>query len=170
MKKILILLLFCNSSFAQEAQGFKIVENSITWKHVYNADLSQDQIKSQLLADPYLNPIGQNFAGESNPKKMECKEATAIYWDAQLYYFARIQFKEGKYLVEVSNFQLIPNYSINFNGVESTKNPEALESFVLKNQNQEFKPGKLHQNALECLGQFLLQKFNFQEKSTAVEW
>ncbi len=169
MKKLLLLLFISTASFSQES-NFTISEGALSWKHVFKADLSQEEIKSQLLADPFLNPIASNFTGESNPIKLKCNAPTAIYFNAQLVYFARIQFKEGRYLVEVSNFQLIPNQVINFDGVESTANPESLDAYVIKNNSPELRQGNLHKNALECLDKFLLDKFTFQDKKMASDW
>lgn len=170
MKKLILILFICTAGFSQEAKNFKLQDNSLVWDHVFNSDLSQEKIKSILEADPFLNPLAANFSGESNPIKLNCEETTAIYWDAQLYYFARIQFKEGKYKVEVSNFQLLPSYSINLAGIQTSTTAEGLDKYIVKHNKPEIRSGSMHQNALECLDQYLLQKFSFQEDPDQNNW
>lgn len=170
MKAFLLLLLISLPGIAQETHNFELKDNSLIWQHVFESELSQEEIKSILEADPLLNPLAATFIGQSNPTGLKCEGTTAIYFDAQVFYFAQLQFKEGRYKVEISNFQLIPDYTVSIYGVESGSGAEPLDKYVIKNNSPTIRPGTMHQNALNCLHEHLMQKFSFQQPEEGNDW
>ncbi len=168
MKVLFLFILFSLSlqGLAQLNPNYHLEERSLSWTYVFESDLNQQEIQKILQADPQLNPISTNFNGQSVPIRMECEDTVAIYFESPLSYFATIQFKEGRYKVEVSNITLYPNFSMHIGMVQSSNNPEAFERYLVKNNRAELRSGSLHQTALDCLDDYLLEKFKFQKMSS----
>lgn len=164
--KVLFIIIFCSFSlpgFAQINPNFHLDERLLSWSYVFTSDLSQQEIQNILRTDPHLNPISNNFTGQSIPARLKCDDTVAIYFEAPLSFFANIQFKEGRYKVEISNITLSPTYTMNLGIVQTSNTPEALERYVVKNNSAELRSGSLHQTALDCLDAYLLEKFLFDE-------
>jgi len=161
--KIIFYLLFSSVLTAQNSENFSIENSKVIWEHVYSANISQEEIKEILSKDAILSPIATNFTGTTNPVDPNCQESQAIFMYGQLQYFATIDFKEGKYRVTVSGIQIIPSNTISLYGVESTTNPSAYESFIIKNSRDDFRGNNMAQNSLNCLNNYFLTTFEFKE-------
>jgi hypothetical protein len=87
--------------------------------------------------------------------------------DGQFQYFSTIDFKEGRYRVQVNNIQIIPSMTLSIGGVRSSEAPVAYSDIMLRNDNT-FRKNKLAQRSLECVDQYFLNKFAFI--STENDW
>jgi hypothetical protein len=168
MKKfILIAFLIPIFSISQEHQNFKNENNILTWEKVYESDLNSTEISEILTKDAVLNSLSEGFTGQSIPEKIKCEARQAIFMDGSFQYYASIEFKEGRYRVQVSSIELIPSITIALYGVRSSEGPEAYSGYILKN-NGDWRTNTLAQNSIACLNQYFSNKFEFT--STEKDW
>lgn len=133
MKKLLFLIPFISFVFFANGQGqegyFSIKDNFIVWTKIYDTIPDLEAMKK--------NPILE-FASEtsgsikkSNPiplTKRKLDEITGSF---------RIDQKDGRYKVEVSNIRITPSYTISLYGISSTDSDYSLEEAGL-NKKFEF--------------------------------
>lgn len=161
MKKfILIAFLIPLFSFSQEHQNFKIENNILTWEKVYDSNLNSTEISVILKKDAVLNSLSESFTGQSTPQKIKCAETQAIFMDGSFQYYASIEFKEGRYRVQVSNIEVIPSMTIELYGVRSSEGPDPYSGIILK-KDKNFRKNNMAQRSLECLNEYFSNKFEF---------
>lgn len=159
---IYILFVVGFSLKAQDRGNFKVENGQIVWQKIYHTSLSEDQIKKAIQADPILNPMAADLSGTSNPVKVDCNKSLPIYMDGQVQYFGRIEVKEGRYRITVSNINIIPSMTISFMGARSGENPTPLETYQIRTRDQQLKNNSLATNTIGCLDAYFWKTFAFR--------
>lgn len=163
MKKTLLLLLFIPFlSFSQKQ--LEIENGEIIWQKVYETNLTKEEIKSSIKANPILNPILDNLSGTANPVKMECEETIPIYLEGKIQFFVLIQLKENRYRVTISNINIIPHQTVGIWGVNSSENPQNIEDYQIRN-NGEFRKNRMARNTRYCIEDYLTELFKINNIS-----
>jgi hypothetical protein len=167
MKKAIFLSLFLISlaSFAQD--NFQIQSQQLTWQKIYNLDLDKNQIQDLLKKDPILQPIAQDFSGQSHPDKVSC--SNLIFMQDQFQYFATVDFKPGKIRVTVTNINFIPSSTVELYGVQSSGAPVNAAAYFITKKG-ELKTAARLKDALACLDGYLTKKFQFAAQDPGQNW
>lgn len=163
MMKLLLFIFFPIAVFSQET--LNIEDGEITWKKVYETNLSEGEIKTSLRANSTLNPISDNFSGTSNLVSLKCEETIPIYLEGKIQFFVLIEFKENRYRVSVSDINVIPDETTEVFGVRSTEDGKALEDYQIRN-NGEFRKNNMASNTRNCIENYFLDLFKFTEVSS----
>ena len=162
---LIIILCFGNMT----SQNFKAADGKITWQKVYDSELTQQQIGEIMTRDAQLAAAAANFRGRTEPVGLNCEGSIPIYMEALLDYFVTIEFKEGRYRVTASDLQLTPLNTISIYGVEDSGAPVALEKYQLRSRDGELRKNNLAMRSLECMDQYLSEKFEFKELTESAE-
>ncbi len=171
MKKLfLIAFLAPIFGFSQENSNFKAENNSLTWEKVYESDLTSEEIKDLLNKDATLHNLAEGFTGQSSPEKIKCSPTTPIYMRDKVQFFAKIEFKEGRYRVQVSKLEFTPSVTIELGGVRTSESQVPIEDYQLK-KNGDLRTGKMHNNSRACLDKYFSDKFAFTStEKTGRKW
>lgn len=126
MRKIIVLLLFCNSSFAQNQWGLPIDSTThlITYTEIIPVSGTQDELYSKArewFASTYNS--AQNVIQMDSKEDIIGKALMQVYYKGfpygYIHYTISIYFKDGKYKYVVSNFyhedeynNAIPDYGL----------------------------------------------------------
>ncbi|MDP9961268.1 hypothetical protein [Chryseobacterium lathyri] len=147
MRKICILFLFVSfiSSFAQ-VSNFSLDNSQVQWQKVYETTLTQEEIIS-LAKDSgkfsVQNGNNENFSGSISELMADYKGAgysgmsTTFYvQNSTISGKIKIDLKEDRYRVTVSNIVLTELYNIGFGSGNNKKVP--FEYYVLRNNKSDF--------------------------------
>lgn len=133
MKKISLLLSFSLSFFIAKAQSqegyFSIKDNLVVWTKIYDTIPDLVELKKNPMLEFTSETAGLIKKSKPIPlTKRLLDEITCNF---------RIDEKDGRYKVEVSNIRITPSYTISLYGVSSTESDYPLEDAGL-NKKFEF--------------------------------
>ena len=122
MKELILLLIFSTTLVAQtEVGNFKIVDEEIIWQKVYEEDL---QIESQ---DIELRAVG-------------LPTMTTTFWLTDIAGAKmKVQKKEGRTRITISEIYSISSIKLNFGGVEENVKPDYATSIYYNRRKGVFK-------------------------------
>jgi hypothetical protein len=115
-----IFILSVLSIFSQEIKNFKIIEGDLVWQKVYDIDIPQEKLTNFLTLGGYFEKI-ESIEGviSGNIRTFEVEVNGTGYSKGSLpmyvtyndiFCFASIEFKPGRYRVTVSHINLIKKW------------------------------------------------------------
>jgi len=121
MKKFVFLFaLISFTAVAQETNNFKIESYELMWQYVYETDLTQEEVLQDLSTKGIwesFDMVGDELIGissnmDANYKSLGYGEMSVPIYVARMFvnFHSRIEIKEGRYRVTISNIQLIQKY------------------------------------------------------------
>lgn len=167
MKYILLLLISFNCLAQKSAQlptTFSVENSIITWEKVYTLEENQsvndlsNNLKLKMNADGY---------GTVYDNQCKCR-ATSSYLDWNFNYDYKVEQKENRYKVTISNIIFIDGITMSLYGVTTTPQSTPFEYYILK-KTGELKPGFQTKANLECLDNYFTKQFTIQ-KTTKKDW
>ncbi|MGL6129541.1 hypothetical protein [Chryseobacterium artocarpi] len=175
MKKILLFILinFITLSFAQES-AFIISNKQVVWQHIYESNKNIDEVKQSLLSRGKLkitNIENGLIYGDISDFMMDYKGAgntlmgTPIYLSSSKFFGNfKIEFKEGKYRVSVTNIRLKgETFSLySSRAALSSDSNDNLETLILKNDRESFK-GSFDGKSSRIINYSLTQLFDISK-------
>lgn len=170
MKKILLLLLICNSVFAQNKnqtldenknlvmyENFEIEDNIIVWKKVFeieNVDILND------LRENLKLKFNKDNSGSVKDLSLNCK-GTSVQLAANFNLDFRVDIKEGKYRIMATNFIFESPMQFSSGMISTSRQSYNLEYFIVK-KNNTFRKNFQVKADLECMNEVLTSLFTIK--------
>lgn len=159
MKKLLLILLIGISGFAQEENNFTAENKYLVWSKVFELKPSED---ISLIKNNLKLIFRDNNFGFSKNQKCDCK-GSSIYLKFPFTYNFKIETKENKYKVSVSNIIFSDNTAINMGGIISGPTTSTLEEYILKKSDGSIKTNNQNTKNLNCLNDYFTSNFTIQK-------
>jgi hypothetical protein len=172
MKKILLLLLISFSAVAQDevidTQNFSVNDDKIIiWTKIYEID-SINVLESfkQKLNIHFLN---QN-SGYVDNLKLRCKEMISIYAEGNFKVNFRIDFKEDKYRIIVSNIVFENTMQYNYGSISTSKNYSNIEDYELRTRDNLLRKNEQSISNRICLNELFESLFSVKNIKIDDKW
>jgi hypothetical protein len=164
MKQILLLLIaincFSQNNEVSENQNFSVNnENLMIWTKIYEID-SVD-VLSKLRQKQNLNFINEN-SGIAVDLKLRCKKTLSMYAEDSFKINFRIDFKENKYRIVVSNIVFNNSFQFNYAGVSTSKITSNIEEYELRNKDNQLRKNSQSLSNRICLDEFFDNLFSIK--------
>jgi len=133
MKKLLLLIAILFVGLTAKAQVsqdgyFSIKDNFIIWTKIYETNPDLESMKKNLLLE--FTSDNEGIIKKARPATLTKRPLNEIIGNF------RIDQKEGRYKVEVSNIRIIPTYTVSLYGISSTESDDPLEASSLNKRNE----------------------------------
>lgn len=160
MKKILLLILISFNCYSQDAaENFTVENNQIIWIKIYNLSDTEsiDNLKNNLslkFSDP-------NF-GTAENLELRCDDI-AIYSKETFKLNFKIEKKDNRYRVIVSNIVFNNSINLNFGTVSTDEKFNTIESMELRNSDNTLRKNKQSLRNRNCLNEYLTELFKIKK-------
>lgn len=162
MKKIILVLFIGFSGFAQNTDNFSAEDNSLIWSRIF--ELKEGEDISNIKNNLKLN-FKDNISGTAENQHCKCKGGST-YVKSPFSYNFKIEKKENRYKVFVSNIIFKDNLSINIGSVVNGPTTHTIEEFALKNSDNTIRKNSQNSKNLNCLDAFFTSNFSIQQQKT----
>lgn len=158
-----------------ELYGFRPIGNDLCWQHVYETDLSPNDILSHFEKSGVFESVqkdSMSIRGNSRKLTLNYRAAGKSYMSAPIIfnspysYVAEIEIRGNRYRVLLKNIMFYPNVNVQFSRVSTNSNSTMAVSEMFYN----FRTGKAkNRKAAELMDKCLLMDFTIND-SAKDEW
>lgn len=172
MRKIILILLIAiltqscyyqngHTKYTKMPESFSIENKTIiNWEKIY---VLKENEKIEDLKNNLKLKISNDFIGSISDNQCKCPGGS-IFMDWNFNFNYKIDVKDNRYRVSISNIIFKNGMQYYYYGVTTTKDISTLEYFALKN-NGEFKISFQNKANLECLDRYFTKLFTIQQNS-----
>lgn len=111
--KLFLIALLINVNLFSQVENFSVKNNYITWEKEFNSNLTPEEIKTALEANPALRNIAEKFKGPTNLITKNCSTSgTAIFMRDDFKGYTTIDKTDSGYLVKVDGITFLDRLNI----------------------------------------------------------